>query len=131
MQRHVEVLGDAIGGSKEIDEVLGNIEWLDGTDAEPFDRRFVEDAAKEIFEFHAGGKVAAVGAEVDATENDFAKAGFSEALDFLEDSFWRKAAALATDKWDDAVGAAGVAAILDLERGASVMAFSAENGSGE
>ncbi len=85
MQRHVEVLGDAIGGSKEIDEVLGNIEGLDGTDAEPFDRRFVEDAAKEIFEFHAGRKIAAVGAEVDPAENDFAVPRFAETLDFLDD----------------------------------------------
>ena len=61
---------------KEFDEILGDVEGLDGADAEAFDGGFVEDAAEEVFEFDAGRKVAAVGAEVDAAEDDFAGAGF-------------------------------------------------------
>jgi len=125
LQRHVEVLGDAIGGGEEFDKVLGNVERLDGADAEAFDSGFVEDAAEEILEFDAGGKVATVGAEVNSAENDFAVARFGEALDFVDDCVRGKAAASPANEGDDAVGAAGVAAVLDFEGGAGVIAFSA------
>src|SRR5216684_6124562 len=131
LQGHVEVLGDAIGGSEEIDQVSRDVKGLDGADAEAFDGGFVEDAAEEVFEFDAGGEVAAVGAEVDAAENDFAVARIGEALDFVDDRVGREAAALAADEGDHAVGAAGVAAVLDFESGAGVIAFSAEDRSGE
>jgi len=127
LQRHVEMLGDAIGGSEEFDEILGDVERLDGADAETFDGGFVEDAAEEIFKFDAGRKVAAVSAEVDAAENDFAEAGFAEAQNFLEDYFGRKAAAFSADERDDAVGTAGIATVLNLKRGAGVIPFPAED----
>jgi hypothetical protein len=131
LQGHVEMLGDAIGRSKEVDEVLGDVQRLDGADAETLDRSFAEDAAEEGFEFDARRKIAAVGAEVDAAENDFAETGFSEAFDFMDDGIGREAAALATDERDNAVGAAGIAAVLDFESGTSVIPFSAEDGGGE
>jgi hypothetical protein len=53
LQGHVKVLGDALGPSEEIDEVLGYVEGLDGADAEALDGGFVEDAAKEVFEVDA------------------------------------------------------------------------------
>jgi len=62
LQRHVEVLGDAIAGGEEFDEILGDVERLDGADAETFDGGFVEDAAEKSFEFDARRKIAAVGA---------------------------------------------------------------------
>ncbi len=72
LQRHVEMLGDAMRGGEEFDEILGDVQRLDGADAETFDGGFVEDAAEKSFEFDAGREVAAVGAEVDAAKNDFA-----------------------------------------------------------
>ena len=71
----MEVLGDARRGSEESDEVLRDVERFDGADAEAGDVGFVEDAAEEIFEFDAGSEIAAVGAEVDAAEDDFFVAG--------------------------------------------------------
>jgi hypothetical protein len=121
----VEVLGDAVGGSEEIDEVLGNVEGLDGADAETFDGCFVENATEEVFEFDAGGKVAAVGAEVDAAEDDFAVSRFAEVLYFPDDRFRWQTAATPADEGDDAVGATGVAAVLDFEGGTGVIAFPA------
>jgi hypothetical protein len=136
----VEVLGDAIGPGEKIDEVLGYVERLYGADAKAFDGCFVEDAAEEGFEFDARGEVATVGAEVDAAEDDFAgwKRGaqrfgvdrqeclsHSEAEDFFDYFVWREAAALAADEGDHAVGAAGVAAVLDFQGGAGVIPFSA------
>src|SRR6266478_613126 len=111
LQRHVEVLGDAIAGGEEMDEISGDVQRLDGADAETFDGGFVEDAAEEIVEIDAGGEVAAVGAEVDAAEDDFARRGrrrmrslrrrrdrqeclsYCETLNFLKDNFRREAAA--------------------------------------
>jgi len=37
LQGHVKVLGEAVGGSEEIDEVFCNVYWLDGADAETLD----------------------------------------------------------------------------------------------
>src|SRR3989449_935835 len=130
LQGHVEVLGDAVGGGEEIDEVLGDVEGLDGADAEALDGCFAEDAAEEIFEFDAGGEIAAVGAEVDAAENDFAVAGFGEAVDFSNDFAGWQGAASAANKRDDAVGTAGGATVLDLERGAGGVRFSGEGRGG-
>ena len=68
----MEVLGDAVGGGEEVDEVLGDVLGLDGAEADAFDGGFFEDAAEEVEEFYAGREVAAVGAEVDAGKDDFA-----------------------------------------------------------
>src|SRR5712664_3336031 len=125
------MLGDAIGGSEEIHEVLGNVEGLDGADAETFDGGFAENAAEEVFEFDARGKIAAVGAEVDAAEDDFAVSRVAEVLYFPDDCVRWQAAAFSAHEGDHAVGAAGVAAILNFERGAGVIPFSAEDGGGK
>jgi len=41
----VEVLGDTVGAGEEFDEILGDIEGLNGADAEAFDWSFAEDAS--------------------------------------------------------------------------------------
>src|SRR5216684_1730333 len=64
LQRHVEMLGDAIIGGKEVDEIAGNVKRLDGAEAEALDGGVIEDAAQQIDEFDAGRKIAAVGAEI-------------------------------------------------------------------
>ena len=131
LQRHVEMGSDAIGRSEEFDEVLGDVERLDGADAQALDGSFVEDAAEEIEEFDARSEVAAVGAEIDAAEDDFAEAGIGEALDFGENGSRRQAAGFAANEGDDAEGATGVAAVLDFEGGARVIPFPAEDGGDE
>src|SRR6266403_1492316 len=109
----------------------GNDVSAEGGMREACDGGFVEDAAEESLEFDAGREVAAVGAEVDAAEDDFAEAGFAEALNFLKDSFGREAAAFSTNEGDDAIGAAGIAAVLNLQGGAGVVPFPAEDGRAE
>src|SRR5258707_15833212 len=101
----MEVLGDAVGPGEEIDEVLRNVERLDGTDAEALDGGFAENAAEEVFKFDARGQIAAVGAEVDAAEDDFAVTRSAELPDFLDDGIGRETAALAANKGDNAVRA--------------------------
>ena len=131
LQGHVEVLGDAIGRSEETDEIFCNVERFDGADAEAFDGCFLEDAAEEVFELDAGREIAAVGAEVDAAEDDFAVSRLAEVQYFPDDRVRRQAAAPPANKRNHAVGAAGVAAVLDLEGGAGVVPFPAEDGGGE
>src|SRR5260370_19206448 len=130
LKGHVKVLGDAIGGSEEIDEVLGNVEGLDGDSGEAFDGGFAENFAEEIFEFDPGGKIAAVGAEIDPAENDFAESRFGEALDFMNHGLRWKAAASPADEGDHAVGAAGIAAVLDFEGGAGVVSLPPQGSGG-
>jgi hypothetical protein len=50
----MEVLGEAVGGSEEIDKVLRDVERFDGADAETLDGGFLEDAAEEVLELDAG-----------------------------------------------------------------------------
>jgi hypothetical protein len=116
-----------MGAGEEFDEVLGDVERFDGADAQAFNGGFVEDTAEQIEKFDAGSEIAAVSAEVDAAEYDFAETGIGEALDFGDDGAWRKATGLATDEGNDAEGAAGIAAILNFEGGASVIPFPAED----
>ena len=131
LQRHVKMRSDAMVGGEEVDEILRDVERFDGADAQALDGRFVEDAAQQIEKLNARREVAAVGAEIDAAENDFAESGIGEALDFGEDGLRREAAGFSADEWDYAERAAGVAAVLDFQGGAGVIPFPAENGGDE
>ena len=46
----------------------------------------------------------------------------------MDDCVGREAAAFSADEGDDAIGAAGIAAVLNFERGAGVVPFPAEDG---
>jgi hypothetical protein len=131
LQGDVKMRRNAMVGRKEFDQILGDIEWLYGTDTEALDGSFVKDAAEQIKKLNTRRKITPVGAEVDSAENDFAESGIGEALDFGKDGLRRQAAGFASDERDDAERAAGVAAVLDFQRGAGVIPFSAENGSDE
>ena len=131
LQRHVKVLGKAIICGKKLDEILSDVERLDGADAEALDGRFVEDAAEQFDKLEARREFAAPGAEIDAAQNDFAEAGAAEAAEFVEDALRWKAAGFAADERDDTEGAAGIASVLNFEGWASVIAFPAEDGSDE
>ncbi len=122
---------DAIGGRKKIDEVGGNVEGLDGTDAEALHRSFIEDKAKKIEKFDAGREIATVRAEIDAAENDFTKAGIGEMLNFRNDRVRRKTAGFAANKRNHAKRATRIATVLNFEGWASVIPFSAKNWSNE
>ena len=127
LQGHVEVGSDAAVGGEKFDEVLRYVEGFDGADAKAFDGGFAEDAAEEIEKFDARREIAAISAEIDAAEDNFAEAGIGKALEFGEDGLRGQAAGLAADKGDDAEGTAGVAAVLDFQRGARVIPFPAED----
>src|SRR5271157_1122306 len=131
LQGHVEVGREAIAGGDEIDEGERNVERLDGTDPEALNGSFIKNAAQEIVECHARRKIAAVGAKIDAAEYDFAIAGIGEALNFSDNLFGRQAAGFPAHERDHAKRAAGVAAVLDFQRGPRVIALPAEHGGNE
>ena len=127
----MEMVSDAISAGDEGDEVLGDVEGLDGADAKARERRFVKNAAKKIANIRARRKIATPGAEVDTAEDDFLKARAAETADFGENRIGREAAAFSTDERNDTEGATIVATVLNFENGASVMPFPAENGGDE
>src|SRR6266704_3398419 len=120
LQRDVEVLGAAIGRSKEFDEVLRDVQRFDGADAKALDCGFTKNPAEEVFEFDTRRKVAAIGAEVDPAEDDF-----------LIDGFGGKAPASSAHKRNHAVRAARVTPILNFQGRARVAPFPAEDRSGK
>ena len=63
-------------------------------------------------------QVAPVAAQIDPRKHHFLIAGLFQLPDLLQHLFRRQAAALPAHRGDDAKGAAGVTAILDLQRGA-------------
>ena len=68
-------------------------------------------------------KIAAVGAQIDSTQHDFARTGGDELLHFGDHNSGRQAAAAPSDKRNHAVGAAIVTSILNLQDRPSAIAF--------
>src|SRR6266571_467904 len=131
LQRDVEVLGEAIGRSKEFDEVLRDVQRFDGADAKALDCGFTQNPAEEVFQFDTKRKVAAIGAEVNPAEDDFLISGFAEIPDFLDDGFRGKAPASSADKRNHTVRAARVTPILNFQGRARVAPLPAEDRSGK
>src|SRR5229473_6666833 len=123
--------GDAIRGREEFNQILGDIEWLDGADAKALDGRFIEDLAEQVEKLNARREVAAIGAEIDAAEDDFAETRIGEPADFRDDGLRRQAAGFAANERDHTERATGVATVLNFQRGAGVIPFSAEDGGDE
>jgi len=98
LKGHMKMVGEPRVRGEELDEVAGNVHRLDGAKAEALDGSSLEDAAEKIIEFYPGRKVAAVSAEIDTAENNFAVALADKSPDFLKDSFGRQAAAATTYK---------------------------------
>ena len=131
LERHVEMVGNAIRAGENSDEILRDVERLDGADAEAREWSFVEHVAQEIEEIGARREIAAPSAKIDAAEDDFLEAGIAQAANFGKDSVGQKAAAFAANERDNTEGAAIVAAVLNFEGGARVIPFSAEGGGDE
>src|SRR5262249_7333039 len=62
LQRHVEVLREALGRGKKLGEIARYVHWLYRGCAQALDGRFVQDPPKQVFEFDARRELAAVSA---------------------------------------------------------------------
>src|SRR6266851_9146985 len=131
LQRHMKMLRNAVCGSEQGDEIPRHIERLDRTDAQALDPGFVQNAAMQTNQVNARGKIAAIGAQIDAAEHNFAVARVTEPLNLFEDLARRQTAALPSHERDHAIRAAAVAAILNLQHWPRVVPFSAQDGSGQ
>lgn len=85
LQRQMEMGRDARVGSDEIDEILSDVDGLDGAEAEAGKLGFIEDFADQREKRNARSEVATVAAEIDSAEDNFLCAGLHEAMDFAED----------------------------------------------
>src|SRR2546429_1836015 len=102
LQRHVEVLGKPFGRSKELNQVLRDVHGLDGTEAQMLNGRLLQNATKQVSELHLRREVAAIIAEGDAAQDDFAIARIGELLELANDGFRRQATTLSADKGNHA-----------------------------
>jgi hypothetical protein len=131
LQRQMKMLGNAIRGSEEIDQIASDIHGLEGTDAKTFERRTIANLTQQISELDAGSKVAAVTAEIDPTQNDFLETSGAQFMDFAEHLVRRKAAASSAHKWNHTVGTAIIAAILNLQNRTGMSVLTAEDWRGQ
>lgn len=106
LQGHVKVLSNAIGGGEKTDQILRHIQWLDGTDTQSFNRRFIQNAAEQVEKFETRRKVAAIRAQVDAAQDDLAISGACQTLHFRGDRIGRQTTRFAAHKRDYAKGTA-------------------------
>src|SRR5215472_8246660 len=115
-------------GSKKFDEVLRDVHRLDRADAQTLDAGLVQNPPQQVFEFGARREVAAVSAKIDSAQHDFSIASVAKPLQFANYGVRRQAAALAANKRNHAKRAAGIASVLNLERGPRVIPFPSEHG---
>src|SRR3981081_504515 len=71
LQGYMKVRRHAIICGKKFYEVSRDIHGLDGTHAQTFEARFVEEAAQQLSERNARAEISPVGADIYAAENDF------------------------------------------------------------
>src|SRR5262245_10082625 len=127
LQWHVKVLCQPRCGREKQNEVAGNVQRLNRTEAQALDRRFVENLPEQVDEVAARRKITAPGCKVDAAQNDLLVTGIRQLARFLHHGFWGQAAALPAHEGNHAEGAAVAAAVLNLECRSSAMAFAAQN----
>jgi len=131
LQRNVKVLRNARSGSDERDQVFGDVHGLDRAEAHALQRRALEDQAQQRKQIHARNQIAAVTAQMNSAQHDFAIAARDKNIQFVKDARRREAAAIAAHRRYDTKRAAMIAAVLDLERGPRVPRFAAFDGRNE
>src|SRR5689334_25063831 len=102
--------------SHESNQFATNVHRFNGADAQPRYPGFTQDLLQQAPKIDRVAKVAAVAAKVDAREDDFLVAVLFQLADLLDDLERLHAAALAPNLGNDAKRAAGVAAVLHLQR---------------
>ena len=125
------MLGEPLGRGKKLHKILGHVHGLDGADAQPLDGGLIQDSTEQVFELNARRKLAAVGAEIDPAQDDFAIARLAEFLELSNYGVRRQAAALPANKGNHAKRTTRIAAILNLESRSRVIPFPAKDGSSE
>src|ERR1700674_3333642 len=71
LQGHMKVRRHAIICGKKFYEVSGHVHGFDGTNAQAFEGRLVENTAQQLSERDARAEISPVGSNIYAAENDF------------------------------------------------------------
>src|SRR5262249_10946424 len=83
LQWHVKALCQPRCGSEKQNEVAGNVQRLNRTEAQALDRRLVENLPEQVEEVAARRKITAPGRKVDAAQHDLLVTGIRELAYFL------------------------------------------------
>ena len=121
LERYVKVAAEDTGGAEKGDEFIGDLPRFDRAQPETLDRAVLGATPDNPLQVRRGGKVAAVGAEVDPGEHDLAIPACGQGRDPGLHLPGREAPARPPGVGDDAVGTEGVAPVLDLQEGAGVL----------
>src|SRR5208282_1198939 len=99
----------------------GHILRLDRAEAKLLELRLIQDAAHHGRQFRARRQVAAIAPQIDSAQDDLSCAYFraprDESPHLFDHCIRSQASAIAANEWDDAIGAAIVAAVLNLQDG--------------
>ena len=110
----MEVWRDTVVVSEEFDKVLGDVERLNGAEAQAFDGGLGHDAPEQFEEVDAWDKVASVGTKIDSAENDLPESGVGQPLKFAQDYGQGQATGTPPDERNHTKRTAGIAAVLNL-----------------
>jgi len=125
LQRNVEMTGDAVRRSNESNEVFGDVHGLDRAEADALKLRIIQNAAQKVDETCAGNQIAAVTAEMDSAEHNFAIAARDQGIQFFDDARGREAAAISANRRNYAESAAVITSVLNFQDRARVLRFTA------
>ena len=117
LQRKVEVRQQP-WVRKDLEEPGVEVPRFERGEPQPLDRGLREGALDEVLQAALVSEIVAVGAEVDAAQNDFPVAQSLELVELFHDGVRRDTAARPSGDCDHAEGATVVATVLDLEKGA-------------
>src|SRR5690242_5487100 len=105
----------ASGGSYQIHEIFGNVLRLDGTEPQHLDWGFVQNPANKTCQVNTRDEIASIATQVDSAQNDLLHAGICQFTNLRNRLVYRQAATSPANKWNHAVGATIVAAILHFQ----------------
>ena len=121
LQRRVDMGGDPRRFRHQVQQIVGEVHRLDGTEAQPLHIRLREQAAQQIGQPHCAARFPAPAPQIDAAQHDLAIAP-GERAHLLDRLFGGRAAAPSAHERNNAERAAIVAAILNLQIGARAVA---------
>src|SRR5262249_32367568 len=106
---------DAFRRRDQLNEFFGNVLRFDGAEPHPLQSGFLENPANGFDKFRARREIPALAPEIDSADDDFFRARFDQLAYFRDDLTRRQAATSSPHERNHAIGAAIVAAVLNLE----------------
>ena len=120
LEGQVQMRADAVRAVHDVDHVVADFQGLDGTQTDAGHVGFLDQAVQDVGQRRMVVEIAAIGAEVDAGQDDFLEARCDQAVGFGDDGVGLARFQSAPRIGNDAVGTEIVAPFLDLQVGPRV-----------